>query len=110
MIERALLTPDEPKSLPKGNFRRYEDRILSDAGSLCSFFQMGYRIPKEAYAVPTRVTACCIRKEGHLEMEIVKQFAARRGDAMTGEKYPRCIAKGKPSRTEKAGTESKRYL
>ncbi|HPE95997.1 MAG TPA: type IV secretory system conjugative DNA transfer family protein, partial [Bacillota bacterium] len=86
MIERALLTPDELKSLPKGTFVVMKTGFYPMQVRLQLFFKWGIEFPKEAYAVPDKGNrAVAYAKKDILEMEIVKQFAASAGDAMTAE-------------------------
>ena len=86
MIERALLTPDELKSLPKGTFVVMKTGFYPMQVRLQLFFKWGIIFPKEAYAVAdkgNRVVAYA--KKDILEMEIIKMYATSAGDAMTAE-------------------------
>ena len=42
MAERALLSPDELKNLPKGRLHRHEDRHAPDAHEAAIIFQVGH--------------------------------------------------------------------
>lgn len=86
MIERALLTPDELKSLPKGTFVVMKTGFYPMQVRLQLFFKWGIEFPKEAYAVPDKGNrAVAYAKKDILEMEIIKQFATTVGDTMTAE-------------------------
>ena len=54
MIERALLTPDELKSLPKGTFCVMKTGFYPMQVKLKLFFKWGIEFPKEVYVVPER--------------------------------------------------------
>lgn len=86
MIERALLTPDELKSLPKGTFVVMKTGFYPMEVRLQLYFKWGIDFPKEAYAVPDKGNrAVSYAKKDILEMEIIKQFCVSSGDKLTPE-------------------------
>lgn len=101
MIERALMTPDELKSLPKGTFVVMKTGFHPMQVKLKLFFKWGIIFPKEYYTVADKGN----RRVGYasknqLEDEIVKQYAtASIGEKMTEEE----IEQHKPLSTEIPG-------
>ncbi|HPE95746.1 MAG TPA: TraG/TraD/VirD4 family protein, partial [Bacillota bacterium] len=84
MIERALLTPDELKSLPKGTFVVMKTGFYPMQVRLQLFFKWGIVLPKEAYAVSDKGNrAVSYAKKDILEMEIVKLYATSDGTKLT---------------------------
>lgn len=75
MIERALLTPDELKSLPKGTFVVMKTGFYPMQVRLKLFFKWGIVYPDEIYTVSDKgnrkVSYAC---QDILEAEIVKQY------------------------------------
>ena len=97
MIERALLTPDELKSLPKGTFVVMKTGFYPMQVRLKLFFKWGIVFPKEIYTVPDKGNRkVSYARQDVLEQEIVKIYAtsgSRRsvGERMTDaerEKFP----------------------
>ena len=54
MAERALLSPDELKNLPKGELHRNENWLAPDAHEAAIIFQVGHFKFEEPYQVPER--------------------------------------------------------
>lgn len=96
MIERALLTPDELKSLPKGTFVVMKTGFYPMQVRLKLFFKWGIVFPDQVYTVPEKGNRkVSYARQDVLEQEIVKIYAteSRRsaGDPLTDadrEKYP----------------------
>lgn len=96
MIERALLTPDELKSLPKGTFVVMKTGFYPMQVRLKLFFKWGIVFPDQVYTVPDKGNRkVSYARQDVLEQEIVKIYAteSRRsaGDPLTDEereKYP----------------------
>ena len=96
MIERALLTPDELKSLPKGTFVVMKTGFYPMQVHLKLFFKWGIVFPDRVYTVPDKGNRrVAYARQDILEQEIVKIYAtdSRRsaGDPLTEEereKYP----------------------
>lgn len=96
MIERALLTPDELKSLPKGTFVVMKTGFYPMQVRLKLFFKWGIVFPNQIYTVPDKGNRkVSYARQDVLEQEIVKIYAteSRRsaGDPLTDEereKYP----------------------
>ena len=96
MIERALLTPDELKSLPKGTFVVMKTGFYPMQVRLKLFFKWGIVFPDQVYTVPDKGNRkVSYASQDVLEQEIVKIYAteSRRsaGDPLTDqerEKYP----------------------
>lgn len=96
MIERALLTPDELKSLPKGTFVVMKTGFYPMKVRLKLFFKWGIVFPDQIYTVPDKGNRkVSYARQDVLEQEIVKIYAteSRRsaGDPLTDEereKYP----------------------
>ncbi len=96
MIERALLTPDELKSLPKGTFVVMKTGFYPMQVRLKLFFKWGIVFPDQIYTVPDKGNRkVSYARQDVLEQEIVKIYAteSRRsaGDPLTDEereKYP----------------------
>ena len=96
MIERALLTPDELKSLPKGTFVVMKTGFYPMQVRLKLFFKWGIIFPDQVYTVPDKGNRkVSYARQDVLEQEIVKIYAteSRRsaGDPLTDEereKYP----------------------
>ncbi len=96
MIERALLTPDELKSLPKGTFVVMKTGFYPMQVHLKLFFKWGIIFPEKVYTVPDKGNRkVAYARQDILEQEIVKIYAtdSRRsvGDPLTEEereKYP----------------------
>lgn len=76
MIERALLTPDELKSLPKGTFVVMKTGFYPMQVRLKLFFKWGIIFPNNAYTVPDkRNRKVSYANQEILEKEIVKIYA-----------------------------------
>ncbi len=99
MIERALLTPDELKSLPKGTFVVMKTGFYPMQVHLKLFFKWGIVFPKHLYAVADKGNRkVSYARQDILEQEIVKVYSTRSssaGDKLTeaeiedrNEKYP----------------------
>ena len=99
MIERALLTPDELKSLPKGTFVVMKTGFYPMQVRLKLFFKWGIVFPEEIYAVPDKGNRkVSYARQDVLEQEIVKIYSTdtrSRGDRLSEEelearreKYP----------------------
>ncbi len=98
MIERALLTPDELKSLPKGTFVVMKTGFYPMQVCLKLFFKWGIVFPEDIYTVSDKGNRkVSYARQDILEAEIVKQYAVSRsaGDRLTDEelddrheKYP----------------------
>lgn len=99
MIERALLTPDELKSLPKGTFVVMKTGFYPMQVRLKLFFKWGIVFPDEIYAVPDKGNRkVSYARQDVLEQEIVKIYSTdtrSRGDRLSEEelearreKYP----------------------
>ena len=85
MIERALLTPDELKSLPKGTFVVMKTGFYPMQVRLKLFFKWGIEFPKQAYSVLDKGNRkVSYASQEVLEEEIVKVYATRSPSA--GEK------------------------
>lgn len=87
MIERALLTPDELKSLPKGTFVVMKTGFYPMKVRLRLFFEWGIVFDKDhPYTVPDKGNrAVTYAKKDVLEMEIVKQFCTSDGEKVDQE-------------------------
>ena len=75
MMERALMTPDELKSLPKGTFIVTKTGFFPMQVHLKLFFEWGIQFDKDPYAVPeqgSRAVAYADRKQ--LEEAIKKKY------------------------------------
>lgn len=94
MIERALMTPDELKSLPKGTFVVMKTGAHPMQVKLKLFLKWGIVFPKEFYAVEDKGNRKVkYASKDQLETEIVKLYAtACVGEKMTEEE----IEKHKP--------------
>lgn len=96
MIERALLTPDELKSLPKGTFVVMKTGFYPMQVRLKLFFKWGIIFPDQVYTVPDKGNRkVSYARQDVLEQEIVKIYATESrqsaGDPLTDEereKYP----------------------
>ena len=101
MIERALMTPDELKSLPKGTFVVMKTGFHPMQVKLKLFFKWGIVFPKEYYTVADKGNRRVVyASKNQLEDEIVKQYAtASIGEKMTEEE----IEQHKPLSTEIPG-------
>ncbi len=85
MIERALLTPDELKSLPKGTFVVMKTGFYPMQVRLKLFFKWGIEFPKQVYSVLDKGNRkVSYASQEVLEEEIVKVYATRSPSA--GEK------------------------
>ena len=85
MIERALLTPDELKSLPKGTFVVMKTGFYPMQVRLKLFFKWGIEFPKQIYSVSDKGNRkVSYASQEVLEEEIVKVYATRSPSA--GEK------------------------
>ena len=85
MIERALLTPDELKSLPKGTFVVMKTGFYPMKVRLKLFFKWGIVFPDEIYTVPDKGNRkVSYARQEDLEQEIVKQYAV--GSRSVGER------------------------
>lgn len=87
MIERALLTPDELKSLPKGTFVVMKTGFHPMQVKLKLFFKWGIIFPKEIYAVEDKGNRkVAYANKSNLENSIVSLYATHSvGDKMTEE-------------------------
>ena len=87
MIERALLTPDELKSLPKGTFVVMKTGCHPMQVKLKLFFKWGIVFPKDFYTVEDKGNRkVSYASQAHLEAEIVKQYStASVGEKLTEE-------------------------
>lgn len=87
MIERALLTPDELKSLPKGTFVVMKTGCHPMQVKLKLFFKWGIVFPKDFYTVADKGNRkVSYASQAHLEAEIVKQYStASVGEKLTEE-------------------------
>ena len=87
MIERALLTPDELKSLPKGTFVVMKTGFHPMQVKLKLFFKWGIVFPKDFYTVKDKGNRkVSYASQAHLEAEIVKQYStASVGEKLTEE-------------------------
>lgn len=85
MIERALLTPDELKSLPKGTFVVMKTGFYPTQVKLKLFFKWGIVFPEEIYSVPDKGNRIVsYAKKNDLEQEIIKIYAVTSvGEKMT---------------------------
>jgi type IV secretion system protein VirD4 len=99
MIERALLTPDELKSLPKGAFVVMKTGFYPMRVRLKLFFKWGIVFPDKVYTVPDKGNRrVSYASQDILEQEIVKIYSTdsrSAGDKLTPEelddrreKYP----------------------
>ena len=87
MIERALLTPDELKSLPKGTFVVMKTGFYPMQVRLKLFFKWGIVFPKEIYAVPDKGNRkVSYARQDILEQEIVKIYATAGSHRSVGER------------------------
>ncbi len=85
MIERALLTPDELKSLPKGTFVVMKTGFYPMQVRLKLFFKWGIVFPDKVYTVPDKGNRkVSYASQEILEQEIVKIYAT--GSRSAGEK------------------------
>lgn len=76
MIERALMTPDELKSLPKGTFVVMKTGFYPMRVRLKLFFEWGIIFPKETYTVSDKGNRkVSYARQEILEQEIVKIYA-----------------------------------
>lgn len=76
MIERALLTPDELKSLPKGTFVVMKTGFYPMQVRLKLFFKWGIVFPNNVYTVPDKGNRkVSYANQEILEQEIVKIYA-----------------------------------
>ena len=87
MIERALLTPDELKSLPKGTFVVMKTGFYPMQVKLKLFFKWGIVFPKEFYTVADKGNRkVSYANKENLEMKIVGENATKSvGELMTEE-------------------------
>lgn len=87
MIERALLTPDELKSLPKGTFVVMKTGFHPMQVKLKLFFKWGIVFPKEFYTVADKGNRkVSYANKENLEMKIVGENATKSvGELMTEE-------------------------
>ena len=89
MIERALLTPDELKSLPKGTFVVMKTGFYPMKVRLKLFFKWGIFFPKEVYIVPDKGNRKVeYASQSLLEAAIGRQYGKRShsvGDRLTTE-------------------------
>ena len=87
MIERALLTPDELKSLPKGTFVVMKTGFYPMQVRLKLFFEWGIIFPKEIYTVPDKGNrTVSYARQAVLEQNINSKYHPRSaGDKMTQE-------------------------
>ena len=89
MIERALLTPDELKSLPKGTFVVMKTGFYPMKVRLKLFFKWGILFPKEVYTVPDKGNRKVeYASQSLLEVAIGRQYGKRShsvGDRLTTE-------------------------
>ncbi len=85
MIERALLTPDELKSLPKGTFVVMKTGFHPMQVRLKLLFKWGIVFPEEIYAVTDKGNRrVYYANKSELEAEIIKMSATRSvGEKMT---------------------------
>ena len=75
MIERALLTPDELKSLPKGTFCVMKTGFYPMQVKLKLFFKWGIVFPEKVYVVPDKGNrAVSYAKREILEAPIVAMY------------------------------------
>ena len=100
MIERALLTPDELKSLPKGMFVVMKTGFYPMRVRLKLFFEWGIVFPQEVYMVPDKGNRKVqYARQDEMEAVIVEQYSVDTsrsyGERMTeqeiedrGERYP----------------------
>jgi len=78
MMERALLTPDELKSLPKGVFVVMKTGFFPMRVRLKLFFQWGIIFPPKVYCVPDKGNReVSYARQDALEQEIVKIYATK---------------------------------
>ena len=85
MIERALLTPDELKSLPKGTFVVMKTGFHPMQVRLKLFFKWGIVFPDEIYAVQDKGNRkVSYARQSVLENEIIKLYAT--GSRSVGDK------------------------
>ena len=116
MIERALLTPDELKSLPKGTFVVMKTGFYPMKVRLKLFFKWGIVFPKDIFTVPDKGNRkVSYARQDVLEQEIVKIYATAGssrsvGDRMTAEEREKFPPKQKTIKqqehTRKKGKES----
>ena len=87
MIERALLTPDELKSLPKGTFVVMKTGCYPMKVRLKLFFKWGISFPNEVYTVPDKGNRkVTYASQSLLEAAIGRQYGKRShsvGDRLT---------------------------
>ena len=91
MIERALMTPDELKSLPKGTFVVMKTGFHPMQVKLKLFFKWGIEFPKEFYAVADKGNRkVTYAKKENLEAVIIGKYATQSvGEPMTREERVR---------------------
>lgn len=76
MIERALMTPDELKSLPRGTFIVMKTGFYPMQVHLKLFHEWGIMFPKDVYTVPDKGSrAVSYARKELLEAEIIKLYA-----------------------------------
>lgn len=96
MIERALLTPDELKSLPKGTFCVMKTGFYPMQVKLKLFFKWGIVFPEKVYVVPDKGNrAVSYANREILEAPIVAMYPPQKsaGDRMTDEERDKRLKK-----------------
>ena len=96
MIERALLTPDELKSLPKGTFCVMKTGFYPMQVKLKLFFKWGIVFPEKVYVVPDKGNrAVSYANREILEAPIVAMYPPQKsaGDRMTDEEREKRMKK-----------------
>ncbi len=104
MIERALLTPDELKSLPKGTFVVMKTGFHPMQVRLKLFFKWGIVFPKEIYTVPDKGNRkVSYANKSDLEAKIVMVSSTQSvGEKMTDAERTAHTAADKKKRAESA--------
>lgn len=102
MIERALMTPDELKSLPKGTFCVMKTGFYPMLVKLKLFFKWGIEFPKEIYAVPDKGNrAVSYANKKMLEVLIISMYPPKRvGEKVVTEKTGFSLAKSNEQRKD----------
>ena len=107
MIERALLTPDELKSLPKGTFVVMKTGFHPMQVKLKLFFKWGIVFPKEIYAVADKGNRkVSYANKADLEGKIIMLYSTQSvGEKMTEEE--KAVHRPGPDRRKRADTAFK---
>ena len=88
MMERALLTPDELKSLPKGTFVVMKTGFYPMMIKLKLFFKWGIAFPKETYTIADKGNrAVMYANQGMLEKGIEMIYPSRKAENRIAEDF-----------------------